>query len=116
MEALPAAMAAMMGNVDVSAQVVLQFTGNFERKVVEYRCEKIDQPITVQFITAEPNYLALFPMGEQKLVLTSVIAASGVKYVGGPIEFWVKGQEATLTDTTMQSDGTTTCTEASDTP
>lgn len=116
MEMLPMAAAAMMGGVDVSAQVVLQFSGNFERKVIEYRCEKLEQPLTIQFVTAEPNYLAIFPLGDQKLVLTSVVAASGVRYVGGPIEFWVNGQEATLTDTTMQADGTTTCTEASDTP
>ena len=116
MEMLPAAVAAMMGNVDVSAQVVLNFTGNFERKVIEYRCDKIDQPISVQFITAEPNYLVIFSMGDQRLVLTSVVAASGVKYVGGPIEFWVKGQEATLTDLTLSTDGSTTCTEANDTP
>lgn len=115
MEMLPMAAAAMMGGVDVSAQVVLQFSGNFERKVIEYRCEQIDQ-ITVEFINAEPNFIAILPVGGRKFMLTSVVAASGVKYVGGPFEFWVKGNEATLTDITMDQGGALACNEASDTP
>jgi membrane-bound inhibitor of C-type lysozyme len=115
MEMLPMAAAAMMGGVDVSAQVVLQFSGNFERKVVEYHCETIE-PITVDFINAEPNFIAILPLGGKKYMLSSVVAASGVKYVGGPFEFWVKGNEATLTDVTVDQGGALACAEASDTP
>lgn len=115
MELLPLATAALMGNVDVSAQVVLSLTGNFERNTVQYQCEGID-PISVDFINASPNFIALVPIGPQKLVFVSVMSASGVKYVSGQFEFWTKGSEATLTDLQVDNGGALSCTEVTETP
>lgn len=112
MEAL--ATAAMMGSADVSAQVVLHLQGNFERNIVQYQCEGLE-PFSVDFINAEPNFLAIVPIGPRKLVFVNVMAASGAKYVAGQYEFWTKGSEATLTD--LQADPqSVTCTEVSETP
>ncbi len=113
MEAL--ATAAMLGNVDVSAQVVLSLSGNFERNVVQYQCEGLE-PFAVDFINASPNFLAIVPIGPQKLVFVNVMSASGARYVSGQFEFWTKGSEATLTDLQVTDGGTLACSEISDTP
>lgn len=115
MEVLPLAAAAMMGNVDVSAQVVLSLTGDFQKTTHTYQCEMIEKPFTVEFINAEPNFLAIVPVGERKMVFVNVISADGAKYVAGQFEFWTRGAEATLTD--VQADPQSVqCNEINDTP
>lgn len=115
MEMLPLAAAAMMGSTDVSAQVVLSLSGDFQKTTHTYQCEMIDKPFTVEFINAEPNYLAIVPVGERRMVFVNVISASGAKYVAGQYEFWTKGAEATLTD--VQADPQSVqCNEINDTP
>ena len=112
MEAL--ATAAMMQNVDVSAQVVLSLAGDFQRTTHQYQCEGLE-PFSVEFINAEPNFLAIVPVGPRRMVFVNVMAASGAKYVAGQFEFWTKGSEATLTD--LQADPqSVACTEAIETP
>jgi membrane-bound inhibitor of C-type lysozyme len=112
MEAL--ATAAMMQNVDVSAQVVLSLAGDFQKTVTEYQCDGLE-PFQVEFINAEPNFLAIVPVGPRKMVFVNVIAASGAKYAAGQFEFWTRGSEATFTDlqATPQS---VECTEVIHTP
>jgi len=95
MEAL--ATAAMMQNVDVSAQVVLDLMGDFQKTTHQYECAGIE-PFTVEFINAAPNFLAIVPVGPQKLVFVNVMSADGAKYVAGQYEFWTRGSEATLSD------------------
>jgi membrane-bound inhibitor of C-type lysozyme len=116
MEMLPLAAAAMMGGVDVSAQVVLSLEGNFERNVVRYECEGLE-PFAVDYINAQPNFLAILPVDNQKLVFVATIAGSGVRYVSGQYEWWTKGSDATLADLTA-AEGTepVTCLEATETP
>jgi membrane-bound inhibitor of C-type lysozyme len=115
MEMLPMAAAAMMGNVDVSAQVILSLQGDFQKTTHTYQCEMIEQPFTVEFINADPNFLAIVPVGPRKMVFVNVISASGAKYVAGQFEFWTKGAEATLTD--LQADPpSVNCAEVNDTP
>lgn len=114
MEMLPLAAAAMMGNVDVSAQVVLSLTGDFQQTTHVYQCEGLE-PFTVQFINADPNFLAIVPVGPRKMVFVNVLSASGAKYVAGQFEFWTKGSEATLTDLQAEPQSVQ-CTETNDTP
>jgi membrane-bound inhibitor of C-type lysozyme len=115
MEALPLAAAAMLGNVDVSAQVVLSLQGDFQKTTHTYQCEMIEQPFTVEFINADPNFLAIVPVGSRKMVFVNVMSADGAKYVAGQFEFWTKGADATLTD--LQADPQSVkCTEINDTP
>jgi membrane-bound inhibitor of C-type lysozyme len=115
MEVLPLAAAAMMGNVDVSAQVILSLQGDFQKTTHTYQCEMIEQPFTVEFINADPNFLAIVPVGSRKMVFANVLSADGAKYVAGQFEFWTKGSEATLTD--LQADPQSVqCNETNDTP
>jgi membrane-bound inhibitor of C-type lysozyme len=113
MEAL--ATAAMMSNVDVSAQVVLSLQGSFERNVVQYQCEGLE-PFAVDFINAQPNFLAIVPVGPQKLVFVNVMSGSGAKYVAGQYEFWTKGSDATLTDLMADPQTPVSCSEITNTP
>ena len=113
MEALPLA-AAMLGGLDVSAAVILGFPGNFERNVVRYQCGDLD-PFAVEYINAAPNFLAIVPVGGEKMVFVATLAASGVRYAAGQYEWWTKGSEVTFTD--LIADGEPlSCIEAGETP
>jgi membrane-bound inhibitor of C-type lysozyme len=112
MEAL--ATAALMQNVDVSAQVVLSLTGDFQKTTHQYQCEGLE-PFTVEFINADPNFLAIVPVGGRQMVFVNVISADGAKYAAGQYEFWTRGADATLTD--LQADPQSVeCAEANETP
>jgi membrane-bound inhibitor of C-type lysozyme len=112
MEAL--ATAALMQNVDVSAQVVLSLTGDFQKTTHQYQCEGLE-PFTVEFINADPNFLAIVPLGGRQMVFVNVISADGAKYAAGQYEFWTRGADATLTD--LQADPQSVeCAEANETP
>jgi membrane-bound inhibitor of C-type lysozyme len=115
METLPLAAAALMGGVDVSAAVILNLSGDFERKVVEYHCGEAD-PMTVEYINAAPNFLAILPVGGQKLVFVTVLSGSGARYAAGQFEWWTKGPEGTLSDLTTPDADPLVCSEASETP
>jgi membrane-bound inhibitor of C-type lysozyme len=114
MEALPIA-AAMLGGLDVSAAVILNFSGNFERNVVQYDCG-LSEPLSVDYINAAPNFLAIVPVDGQKLVFVTVLSGSGAKYAAGEYEWWTKGPEATLANLTTPDAEPMTCTEISETP
>lgn len=109
------ATAALMQNVDVSAQVVLSLQGSFERNIVEYQCEGLE-PFKVDFVNAKPNFIAIVPIGPEKLVFVNVMAASGAKYVSGQYEFWTKGSDATFTDLMADPQTPVNCSEATNTP
>ena len=66
---------------------------------MQYTCEHHD-PVTMQYINAAPNFLAVLPLDGQQLVFVSVLAASGTKYVSGQYELWSKGPQITLQDVT----------------
>ena len=114
MEALPLA-AAMLGGVDVSAAVILSFSGDFERKVIEYTCDD-DTALQVTYVNAAPNFLAILPIEGQKLVFVTQLSGSGARYVVGEYVWWTKGPEATLTSVAAPDAKPLTCTEHSETP
>jgi len=114
METLPLAAAAMMG-VDVSAAVILNFSGNFERSVVRYNCEQAE-PLVVEYVNAAPNFLAILPIEGNKLVFVTVLSGSGARYAAGEYEWWTKGDEATLSNLTTPDAEPVTCTAISETP
>lgn len=116
MEMLPLAAAAMMGGTEISAQIVLSLQGNFERNVIRYECDRLE-PLSVDYINAHPNFLAILPVKGEKLVFASTIAASGVRYVSGQYEWWTKGGEATLADlAAAEGAEPVICLEVSDIP
>ena len=65
---------------------------------------------TVRYLSGGSNQLALFSVNEESLVFVNVISGSGSRYVSGPYEWWTKGNEGTLTNTTSE-DEQVQCTE-----
>src|SRR4051812_12221950 len=63
--------------VETSVTINLATQSDFERRVMHYDCA-VAEPLTVTYINAAPNFLALVPIAEEpeELVFTAVIAAS----------------------------------------
>lgn len=105
--------------IESSVAINLATQSDFERRVMHYDCAT-DQPMTVTYINAAPNFLALLPIAEEpeELVFTAVIAASGVRYAAGQWVWWTKGADASLYDLTLGEDAEAvlTCAEVINTP
>ncbi|MCR9085943.1 MAG: MliC family protein [Rhodobacteraceae bacterium] len=73
-----------------------------EMTEASYRCG--DGPVFgVRYVNADPNFLAVLAVEGETRVFVSVLAASGVRYVSGPYQWWTKGGGATLSD--IRKDG-----------
>ncbi|WP_246752840.1 META domain-containing protein [Sinorhizobium sp. BG8] len=69
------------------------------RETVNYVCDD-GQKLSVEYINAMPISLAVLAIGENTVIASNVLSASGAKYTGGQYEWWTKGEEATLYDLT----------------
>lgn len=107
------------GAVETSVQIELATDTDFDRRTMVYDCGASGS-ITVTYINAAPNFLALVPVIDEPepLVFASVVAASGVRYVSGIWEWWTRGVDATLHDVTLGQDAEPmlTCSELNNTP
>lgn len=105
--------------VEASLQIELATSADFERRVMLYDCSA-GEPLSVTYINAAPNFLALVPIAEEPepLVFAAVVAASGVRYAAGQWVWWTKGAEASLYDATLGDDAAPvlTCSEMTNTP
>jgi membrane-bound inhibitor of C-type lysozyme len=103
--------------VTASLTLTLESAGNIERTITLYQCDD-EQTVSVQYINAAPNFLAIVPVEGETLVMTTTLSGSGARYVGGPYEWWSHQGEATLRDLTQHEEAAplATCTETSNTP
>ena len=101
----------------VETQLTLSLGGDAEQHRVQYDCGEFGQ-ISIDYINAAPNFLALVPYEGSTLIFAAVMAASGVRYASGNYEWWTKGAEATFTDLTAAKDAPplATCSEITNTP
>jgi membrane-bound inhibitor of C-type lysozyme len=97
--AVVAAALASPAIADAGVTLGLTLGGNTEIKTVQYTCKNHD-PVTMQYVNAEPNFLAVLPLDGKSLIFVSVLAASGTKYASGQYELFSKGPEISLQDTT----------------
>jgi membrane-bound inhibitor of C-type lysozyme len=104
--------------VSSALTITLGTTGDFERKTVHYGCTGDQDAISVDYINAAPNYLALLPLDGATLVFNTVLAASGAKYAAGKYVWWTKGDTASLYDLTQGENAKPilTCNEVAETP
>jgi membrane-bound inhibitor of C-type lysozyme len=119
--AAPDADAAPPGGVPAAASslvITLGATGDFDRKTVKYGCEGDVDALSVDYINAAPNYLALIPLDGSTLLFNTVLAASGAKYAAGKYVWWNKGTDAALYDLTLGANAkpVLTCSELDETP
>ncbi|ODT69608.1 MAG: hypothetical protein ABS75_16130 [Pelagibacterium sp. SCN 63-23] len=97
--------------------LTLESAGDIERTVVTYQCED-EQALTVQYINAAPNFLAILPVDGVNHVFATTIAASGARYVSGPYEWWSHQGEGTLRDMMQDEDAEplAACSQINNTP
>ena len=101
----------------VQSGLTLSLGGDAEQHSTAYDCGEFGQ-LSVDYINAAPNFLALVPYEGKTLIFTAVLAASGVRYASGNYEWWTKGAEATFHDLTAAEDAPplATCAEITNTP
>jgi membrane-bound inhibitor of C-type lysozyme len=107
----------------VTADVGLTFSGDAEKKTVTYGCES-HAPLTVTYINAAPNFLAIVPITDDEtgqtsdMIFASVVTASGARYEAAQYVWWNKGTDAYLYDSTEGADAAPllTCSENVETP
>ncbi|MDB5535660.1 MAG: hypothetical protein JWQ65_535 [Devosia sp.] len=101
----------------VQSSVTLNLDGDVEKKTTQYDCGDFGQ-ISVVYINAGSNFLALVPFEGETLIFTTVLSGSGARYVSGTHEWATKGPEATLLDVTAAQDAPplATCSEIINTP
>lgn len=120
MEEMLSTAAALLGLATPSAppmtQFVLPMSGDAERRVVTYACEGVEQSFAVDYLNASPNFLAVIPVGGERLIFVATISASGARYVSGPFEWLAKGPEATFSDLRQDPPDAVACSELSETP
>lgn len=107
------------GQATTSANLTLtlESAGDIERNVVNYQCED-EQSLSVQYINAAPNFLAILPVDGVNHVFATTIAASGARYVSGPYEWWSHQGEGTLRDMMQDEDAApmASCSQINNTP
>lgn len=101
----------------VEVATTLDLGGSAQIQHISYGCGG-DAPLTVTYINAEPNFLAIVPVDGEKRVFVNVLSASGAKYVSGEYEWWSKGTDATLHNVMEGLDAAPvlTCAENIETP
>jgi len=117
-EVAPATPLSGLPPVSSALTITLATSGDFERKTVHYGCTGDQDSISIDYINAAPNYLALVPIDGTVLVFNTVLAASGAKYVAGKYVWWNKGNTASLYDLTQGENAKPilTCNEVQETP
>lgn len=85
-----------------SGQLELTTAGTFQQTDVTYDCGD-DGSLDVNYVNADPNFLAVVPVSgaAQPLVFSSVLSGSGVRYAAAKWIWWSTGNTASLYDTTQ---------------
>ena len=102
----------------VGLDVGITLTGDVQIQTIVYGCGEALPELTVKYVNAVPNFLAIIPIEGVDHVFVNVISASGAKYVSGEFEWWNKGSDATLHNVTEGLDAAPvlTCSENVQTP
>ena len=106
--------------VDTNLSVTLTTpSGAFEQSVIQYDCGP-DTQLSVTYINAAPNFLAILTAPEEPAsqIFASVQSGSGARYAAGKWVWWSKNTDANLFDVTLGDDAepVLTCTEINNTP
>ena len=111
--------AAPVDAVTSAVTITLGAAGDIDRKTVGYGCEGGAQDaLSVVYINAPPNYLALVPIDGTTLVFNTVLSGSGAKYAAGKYVWWTKGSDGSLYDLTQgeKAKPVLSCSEINETP
>lgn len=82
---------------EINITVPLPEGETVETRSMTYRCD--DRTVDVDYINAGPVSLAVLRLGDEFIVASRVISASGARYAGEQYIWWTRGaSEATLQD------------------
>jgi membrane-bound inhibitor of C-type lysozyme len=87
----------------VADTLTLDLPGKAERSTVTYSCKGVP-PVTVEYINAGANALAIVNDGNATMVMVSVLSGSGARYAGRQYIWWTKGNSADFYDLTKGED------------
>lgn len=100
-------------------QLQLSTTGDFDQRTVVYDCGS-ETPLTVTYLNAQPNFLALLTPPEETdaVVFAAVLSDDGARYAAGHWLWSTQGQEASLHDAALGEDAepVVRCSEIVNTP
>jgi len=82
-----------MAHADIALTLPLGPDANVTAQ--DYSCDN-GSTLSVQYINAGANQLAMIPLEGQDLLFVNTVSASGARYVSGMWEWWSKGSDATL--------------------
>lgn len=112
---LAAATAALaLATPAVAADVTLTLDApKIDAVSVNYHCEGTSATMTVEYINAGEDSLAMVPVEGGRRVMVTVLSGSGARYAGGPFVWWTKGREGSLYDVRKgeDADPIAACTE-----
>jgi membrane-bound inhibitor of C-type lysozyme len=97
--------AALMSSVAFADPLTIDLPGaaSAERTTVAYSCGG-DRRVIAEYVNAGPNSLAIVNLGEQTVLMVSVLSGSGARYAGQQYIWWTKGNSADLYDLTKGED------------
>ncbi|MEX1235912.1 MAG: MliC family protein [Roseovarius sp.] len=81
-------------------------------QAMQYSCDDGTE-LSVQYVNAGSNNLALIPLKGETRIFVSVLSGSGARYVSGPSEWYSKDGEARLSDESSDAPAVT-CASASE--
>ncbi|MDP0928499.1 MliC family protein [Paracoccus onubensis] len=96
-----ASIAALPANAEAVLSIPLPLTEESSVIPTDYDCPDSGK-VSVSYINAGENSLAILSIDEIERVFVNVISASGARYVAGQYEWWSKGDIATFTDLTKE--------------
>lgn len=82
--------------IEAQLQMVFTLPDGAQHDVVTYQCDGQDEPWTVSYINAHPNFLALVPVEGETRVFVNVISGSGARYASGEYIWWSRGNDASF--------------------
>jgi len=114
----PLLLAASPAFAAVDLNVGINLSGDVQIVTAVYGCGEGTDPLTVKYINAAPNFLAIVPVEGEDVVFVNVVSASGAKYVAGVWEWWNKGADVSLHNVTEGLDAAPvlSCSENVQTP
>ena len=79
--------------------LTIDLPGTAERQTVTYACSD-GRKVSAEYINAGDNSLAIVKLGDETVLMVSVISGSGARYAGQQYIWWTEGNSADFYDLT----------------
>ncbi len=90
-----ASLLAMPAAAEMNLALSLGLGQNTSVQTAAYHCSD-DTMLSVHYVIAGPNRLAVMPLQGETRLFVNVLSASGARYASGALVWWSRGDTATL--------------------